>query len=72
MKNMGKGQAFRAFLDGMVIPLKEVGDGVFSGRDHGRRGWLYGRKMIRLLLRGAGTVIVMMEDSPSCGGAAHG
>ena len=25
-ENMGKGQAFRAFLDGMVIPLKEVGE----------------------------------------------
>ena len=61
-ENMGKGQAFRAFLDGMVIPLKEVGDGVFSEGIMGE-GLAVRPENDTVTSPGAGTVIVMMEDS---------
>ena len=61
-ENMGKGQAFRAFLDGMVIPLKEVGDGVFSEGIMGE-GLAVRPENDMVTSPGAGTVIVMMEDS---------
>lgn len=59
---MGKGEAFRAFLDGMVIPLKEVGDGVFSEGIMGE-GLAVRPENDTVTSPGAGTVIVMMEDS---------
>lgn len=61
-ENVGKGQAFRAFLDGTVIPLKEVGDGVFSEGIMGE-GLAVRPENDTVTSPGAGTVIVMMEDS---------
>ncbi len=62
-----KGKELKAFLDGKVIPLKEVGDGVFSEGIMGDGLAIIPKGEI-LYAPADGTVTVLMEDSRhACG-----